>query len=787
MARLRTRDWVSPTWFLLFLSFVAAAIPAASALGIANWLTNSPLPFEDSAALRFLFSADPSSDDYYDGISGAEVKVWLDSAPAESLGAFSTPRAMILEGERTDQVLVTFATPNVLAIGRIRIEVGTSPGDPQEAVCTEAFAKRRFGSAVAALSEQIVLGDQALTIVGVLDPAFEGFLQGRTELLLPLRSARMFFSESFFEDPDLQWLVGIARVDGPLSEPKLVQQLEQSSNAMAQRFPSSHRNRIVQMESAQSWFFGETFRSALSLMLLAAGLTSLGAVANLAGLVDSELRSQHGNLMIRSALGAQSGSLSGKLVLQILLWSSVGLLWGLYLGVRLTQFAVQASGETPPSYSQSVLFPRVKLAWFFVVSVMLLTVLVSVWVSVRVRAVCAQGTRQWRVTTSPPGKTRLAHAVGLLALCGATLTTSLLAAQSLRLLSRSSLGLPADLTYLPLKLPPRLGGVQHAPAIRSLMASLNSDTDLSETTLMGPDVAPSAYFGSTIVFPERDEADSRVSVYRHSVGDGFARVVGLASPSLELDQRPFGQPSGQVLVSASLANRAWGGDALGREFKVTPKAGLTELWTVVGVVPDILHRGRREPNALDVYFPLSQVPSDQLFLVSRGELGEDSYQGARTVVEHWASDAVLGPPETLGQRIRDETRLESLVALVSGILASIAFALAAIGTYGIVASDSRARAREWTIRRALGLTASDVFRSILTKAVLLTGISGAIGVAFAVAFGGALRDVFFGVTTSDPFTAILVLLVLVLTGAAAALLPALRVARASPSEVLKSE
>ncbi|MEM6705001.1 MAG: FtsX-like permease family protein [Acidobacteriota bacterium] len=770
---------------MVFLSFVAAAVPASSAIGIANWLTKSPLPFEGSGHLRFLFSADPARSDFHDGISGAEFVQW---ASHEELGAFSTPRSMVLQqAEANEEALITFASANVIELSRIQVAAGRPPETVSETACTHGFAVRKFGSPAQALSQTLKLDGQIVAIVGVLEPAFDGLIGGKTDLLMGLSSARVFYPKGYFEDPELQWLIGLSRISEVFSETQLKQTLAGASARMAGVYPESHKTREIQIESPRSWFFGSDFDAALQLLFAAAALTSLAAAANLFGLMDSELLLRRGQNTVRVSLGAPTPSLVSPTLVPATLSGGVGLLIGCALGARLTQALVASSGVAPPSFSMHVLAPKASLMLFALCGTLGVAVLAGVKTYLAIAKISSMRDGALARSTRPPGKYRLVHVVGLVALSSALLSTSLLSLQSLRILARSSLGVPDSLVYLSLRLPVRLQGEAQSAALDTLLDVLRTKTDLAHPTLMGPAVAPNSYFATTVISSGRTEEDSRTPAYRHSVSRGFEQTLQLRAISQSVGSTRFEGSTGQALVSNSLAKRVWSGDAIGKEFRVAPKVGAIETWTVAGVLPDVLHRGRRILDANDVYFPLDQVPSETIYIVAAEHLSRSSYSQVRESVASWDPEAVLGPPETLEARISQEVSLERLLALVATTLAVLSFLQAAIATYGLIAADCQARAREWVIRRTLGLTSADVFSGIVKKAVLLSLVSAAVGIAFATGLGRALQDLLFGVTAADPFTALLVLLLVVGAGGLASLAPAVRAARTAPSQALKSE
>ena len=113
--------------------------------------------------------------------------------------------------------------------------------------------------------------------------------------------------------------------------------------------------------------------------------------------------------------------------------------------------------------------------------------------------------------------------------------------------------------------------------------------------------------------------------------------------------------------------------------------------------------------------------------------------------------------------------------------------LTAVGVYGLVAQNVERRAREIGIRVALGARAMLLVR-MAVRGAIATAVAGALaGCVAALALGGALTSVIYGVDARDPASMVFAVAVLVGVAGFAALVPALRVTRIDPIQVLRSE
>jgi predicted permease len=244
-----------------------------------------------------------------------------------------------------------------------------------------------------------------------------------------------------------------------------------------------------------------------------------------------------------------------------------------------------------------------------------------------------------------------------------------------------------------------------------------------------------------------------------------------------------------AIVSESTAQRLWPGqDPLGKRLMLstfTP-GGPRRAWrTVVGVVSDVRYRGLDEVQ-LDVYDPALQVgrPADTIVLRTAGDplaMAAAVRSAARqldptSIVDNVASmDAVVG-------RAQAPWRLTTWLFV---LFAALAFGLAALGLFSLVALDVAQRGREFAIRLALGAPPAAVVKSVLARAGwrVLAGV--AVGLVAAIVATRALRGLLFGVVPEDVATYAAVLALLLTAVVLAAYLPARRAVRADPQALLR--
>ena len=99
----------------------------------------------------------------------------------------------------------------------------------------------------------------------------------------------------------------------------------------------------------------------------------------------------------------------------------------------------------------------------------------------------------------------------------------------------------------------------------------------------------------------------------------------------------------------------------------------------------------------------------------------------------------------------------------------------------------RRRVREIGIRMALGAQISDVLRMVVLEGMKPTLLGVVIGLAGALALGGVLASVIYGVSARDLTTFGTVAVLTTAVGLLASLPPALRAARVDPMRMLRDE
>jgi predicted permease len=244
-----------------------------------------------------------------------------------------------------------------------------------------------------------------------------------------------------------------------------------------------------------------------------------------------------------------------------------------------------------------------------------------------------------------------------------------------------------------------------------------------------------------------------------------------------------------LLLNESAARLYYpGGTALGERVNLRFPGTEDVPSEIVGVVGDTRYGDLTEIKPT-VYFPIRQVDAfhSRYILVRTDGTPLD----VRSVVrDALATEAPDFRPMSVAsvQTLLDAPLVRPrFAATVVGILAALAFFLAAIGMYGVMTFYVRSRRPDIGVRIACGASPAQA-RGLVIRSGLVLGVIGGIGgVLAALGTGSVMESLLFGVAPTDPLSLGLALVLGMLGAFAACVLPARRAAAIDPAQLLRSE
>ncbi len=285
------------------------------------------------------------------------------------------------------------------------------------------------------------------------------------------------------------------------------------------------------------------------------------------------------------------------------------------------------------------------------------------------------------------------------------------------------------------------------------------------------------------------------------VTPGFIETLGIPL----LRGRDIGEGDGVGASLVALANQAFVEANLeGREGLGTPLSmgfGGGKAVEIVGVVGNVLQRAGWGDTATPVWetptLYLAAAQAGDAFLqqvhvwfspswIIRGEAARpDLAAPVIRVFREVDPELPVARMAPLRDVMDQAFARERFQAAFLMVVAAFALLLAGIGLYGVVAQEVLERRSEMGLRMALGATPGGVVWATGLRGVVLTLMGLALGVAMAIPVGRLMMSLVHGVSPFDPWTMGFLLGILALFAAVASFVPAARIGRTDPAEILR--
>ena len=239
------------------------------------------------------------------------------------------------------------------------------------------------------------------------------------------------------------------------------------------------------------------------------------------------------------------------------------------------------------------------------------------------------------------------------------------------------------------------------------------------------------------------------------------------------------------------SGRHWPDDTtVGKRLRFVENDKPGEWLTVIGVCADLVQDTQDRDSAPLVHVPYRQQPCCWMGVLLRTKADPTALATpVRAAVQNIDQDLPLFDVRTLTAALDKQRWFLVVFGTLFSVFALAGLLMASVGIYAVVAQATARRTREIGIRMALGATAANIARLVLTRGFMQLGLGLALGLggAFATTHLLASTPLFCGVSPHDPlvFTGITALLVAI--GVAACWLPARRAARIAPTEALRTE
>lgn len=670
------------------------------------------------------------------------------------------------------------------------------------AVVSEGFWRRSLGGREDVVGRELRLDGHTFEIVGVWPASFFGVEVGRAvDVAVPLCTERvMTIGPSMLDSKRNWWLAAVTRLPAGMTDAQFSARLEALAPALfRETLPEEYRPELaerylaftfdVQPAGAGVSPLRTRFTSPLYLLVAITAIVLLIACANLANLLLARASHRERELAVRLAIGSSRARLVRYSAAEAVVLTAVGTAAGVGVAVVLSHALVQAlSSRTSPVYLD------LEMNWAllaFTASVAAVTALLcAVGPAIRSSHVPPAQALRHGLRTSASGAAlswRRLLIVSQVALTFVLLVGALLFARSLANLRAVDVGFePEGLVTASLRLD-RLPDWQArrpaiATALRERLESVSWVRGVSEVAYVP--IGGSSW-NDTIEVSGLDRTDVQSQLNR--VGPAFLSTVGIA-----LREGRFFTETDRVdsplvaVVNETFRDRYLSGaQALGRTVRFLSEPDIT--YEVVGVVARMKYASVKEDDPPIIFVADAQQadPPPLLQLAIRSTLPPEATAAAIGAVVGDVAPQLNFQTRAVSTLINDTVRIERLLANLSVAFGLVALLLAGVGLYGVIAYIAAQREHEIGIRMALGATRLDVVGHVVRDTAVLVIAGMAAGLLAAAMTSRTVASLLFGLQASDAWSYALALVVLMIIGLAASVLPAWRAARTSPMQALR--
>ena len=530
------------------------------------------------------------------------------AAPLASMEAFDGTNLTLTELGAAERLQAMNVTTGFLAL------LGASPAlgrtfAPEDdglplVVISHAFWRSRLGGAQSAVGQQIVLGGQPHTVVGVLPERFTFGLE-TANLWRPFPAAPGTAARAASRVSVVARL-GAARVAADLAAvlDEVSGRATPPSRVIATPFATAVSGRA---------------RAPLAILAGAAAFALFVAFTNLAGLLMVRAMDRRRELAVRTALGARRFEIARQLLLEALVLAAAGVAGGLLLALWTTpavgQLAIEQFGG---SANRAVEVNGRGIATVSLLAFVCAGFCGAAPAFAASRPDVVDVLR--RGATAPPRDRRLRRVLvaGEVAVAFVLLVSLALLGRSLLTVSRTNPGFdPEDVLTLQVSLP----SAHYDSAVRvtgfyaSLRAALTERLGAGSASIVD-EIPLSGGRGVTLVSAGPTQAGLEAMVRSADVAYfDVMRIPILSGRGFDLTDTPSAPP--RAVISESLASALFPGESpIGRRVRLRPSLQTADI---IGVVGDVRQRALDEPPTPAVYLPGTQAPSNSSIVVVRSQ------------------------------------------------------------------------------------------------------------------------------------------------------------------------
>ena len=781
----------APGFTLAVVATIAIGIGANTAIfTLVNGIVLQPLPFENSERVVRLCETHVQVGDYCIASPPQVADLTAMTAALEDGGVARTWSFSMQDEEGRVGVSSGIATPGFLRVHALRPQLGRLfdesemvEGSNHVVVVTHGFWQARLGGDPAVIGRQLELDAEAYTVIGVLpqDAWIHSF--DWVQMWAPLTA-----SPENTDQREWRGFVSLGRLAPDVSLDAARAELEGARAALEEQYPEVNVGWGLRVDRLRDHVSGPV-RSTLMIFFGAVAFVLLIGCANVANLLMVRATERTEEFAVRASLGAGRGRLVRQLLTESVVLSGVGGLLGFALAYLATEgFLRLAPADIPRLQEVQLDLPMLGFALALSMATAILFGMVPAWRAARTDVnetlksarhgdARSAGLRNTLVIAEMALALMLLLGAGLLARSFTALLDWDPGFERQNLVTISAM---ADFSRFDT-------GLQIVEAFDDIADELVAipGVDAVGQTSAGPLFGGRETGGLTIVGQPVPLPDEAISVRWYDVDPDYFVAMGIPLTR----GRGLVESDDQASVPVAIVNETFvrqflaDQDPLGQRVKVEEHEA-----EIVGVVRDVRPFRPDEATGPEIFWPKRQYARGATFFVVRTTLPLDTLQEQVTERARAAApDIRLGSFRSLDDWAGRELVAPRFRMALVALFALVAVALAAIGTYGVIAYSVASRTHEIGIRIALGARPGAITARVVRGGLTLALIGVAAGVVGALVLGRTLTSLLYGLPTADPVTYAAVCVLFLAVAALASWLPARRAGRLDPMNALRAE
>jgi macrolide transport system ATP-binding/permease protein len=633
------------------------------------------------------------------------------------------------------------------------------------------------------------------TIIGVAPHGFFGTFVGYAfQFWVPASMQAQFDAGVYkLEDRSARWIEGYVRLKPGVTIEQAQAELSAIAARMEQDYPETDRGQGVRLFPLWQTPFNNAgaLLPTLGIALVVVLSVLLIACANVGNLLLVRAFARHQEMTIRLSVGAGRGRLVKQLVTEGLILSAIAAVGGLLVATWLRNALALL---TPPRGGVLLRLPG-DLDWRVLTSSAVVCIAATL-IFALVPAVLTSNVDLASALRSESGGIVGAHrrawVRSTLVLIQVSLSFVLLVGaglllQSMQAIRHASPGFSED-SVLTTSVDLFTSGYdpQRARIFQDeLVDRLQSVGGVTSVAFsrMTPFSYRSYSTASIAVDGYTAPVDQQPTAEYNEIGPSFLATIGIPLVSgREFTRADDENAPLTAIVDETMAAQFWpGDDPVGRRLQVKGR------WMhIVGVARAAKYHNLLEAPRPFFYVPLRQNFSATASLQIRTAQAPSAIAPA-LVREIHALDANVAPGEliTMREQVDRTTAAQRVAVTILVVFGGLALVLAAVGLYGVMAATVSQSTRELALRMALGASAFDLLRLVMSKGLALAAIGVAVGGIAALAVTRLLGYLLYTVSPRDPLAFVTAFVIVAAAAFIACLVPAMRATRTDPIQALR--